>query len=205
MQDPRDRRASSDSPVVVRDPSPKGDLLGIAESLTELSGEVVCARRRLLLVEDNCDLFHLLSQLLSHWYLEVVGTHDGGSAIELALEHRPEIALVDIGLPGRDGHEVARALRSAFGQSILLLGMSGYGQPEDHARAIRAGFDHFLVKPVPCARLRELTHPVTETETGADRPALASTGAPTAVLAAGTGRSGRLRRRFRRRSTTQNG
>src|SRR5690606_2708123 len=86
------------------------------------------ARRKLLLVEDNGDLFDLLHALFASWDLEVLGARDGRTAIELALEHQPDVALIDIGLPVVDGYDVARAMRTALGGDTLLLAMSGYGQ-----------------------------------------------------------------------------
>jgi CheY-like chemotaxis protein len=65
-----------------------------------------------------------------------------------ALTVRPELALVDIGLPGLDGYRVAEELRARVGESIRLIAITGYGGPEDRHRAREAGFDHHLVKPV---------------------------------------------------------
>jgi CheY-like chemotaxis protein len=68
--------------------------------------------------------------------------------VEAAANNPPEIALVDVGLPGLDGYEVARRLRAAMGRSVRLIALTGYGQPEDRERAFDAGFDLHLVKPV---------------------------------------------------------
>jgi CheY-like chemotaxis protein len=81
---------------------------------------------------------------------------DGLQALEIAESFSPDVAFVDIGLPGLNGHEVARRLRARMGGRVLLIAMSGYGQPEDLARTREAGFDHHLVKPVPIARIEEL-------------------------------------------------
>ena len=137
---------------------------GASRDVRSPLGPVATHRRTILLVEDNNDLYDLLLALLSSWGFEVVGARDGRSAIELALEHRPSIALIDIGLPVLDGYDVARALRTAFDSDILLLGMSGYGQPDDHARAARAGFDEFMIKPLSPGRLRALVHPAASAE-----------------------------------------
>jgi two-component system CheB/CheR fusion protein len=82
---------------------------------------------------------------------------DGPTAIEVAREHRPEFILLDIGLPGMDGYEVARWLRQEeYGRNAVLIATSGYGQEEDRRRSKQAGFDHHLVKPVNYAVLTQL-------------------------------------------------
>jgi CheY-like chemotaxis protein len=68
--------------------------------------------------------------------------------VEAAMRNPPELALIDVGLPGLDGYEVARRLRKAMGRSVRLVALTGYGQPEDRERAFDAGFDMHLVKPV---------------------------------------------------------
>jgi CheY-like chemotaxis protein len=75
----------------------------------------------------------------------------------MAFSIRPEVALIDIGLPGLDGNEVARRIRELLGgHDISLIAMTGYGQPEDRRRALQAGFDRYLVKPVDPAELSRL-------------------------------------------------
>ena len=87
-----------------------------------------------------------LLTLLGH---DVKTAHDGPTAIELAREYRPDVVLLDIGLPGMDGYEVARTLKSDNRcKGALLIAISGYGQPEDRRRSHAAGFHHHLVKPV---------------------------------------------------------
>jgi CheY-like chemotaxis protein len=78
---------------------------------------------------------------------------DGLRGVELALEHAPDLALVDIGLPGLDGYQVARALRARVGQGLRLVALSGYGDPESYQQALKAGFDVHLTKPVRPADL----------------------------------------------------
>ena len=70
------------------------------------------------------------------------------------MESPPDVALLDIGLPGRSGHDLARDLRARLGQSVRLVAVTGYGQPEDRARAEAAGFDAHLVKPVEFEELK---------------------------------------------------
>jgi signal transduction histidine kinase/CheY-like chemotaxis protein len=105
--------------------------------------------RRVLLVEDNADSAETLRTLLALRGHDVHVAHDGPAGVALAHKSRPEVALIDIGLPGFDGFEVARRLRaSPGGDAIRLVALTGYGQPEDQRAASAAGFDAFLVKPV---------------------------------------------------------
>ena len=84
---------------------------------------------------------------------EVFSAHDGTQGLALILEKRPQIALLDIGLPDMNGYEVARAARARLGSTVTLVAMSGYGQPEDVRRSEQAGFDRHLTKPVDPRRL----------------------------------------------------
>ena len=87
-----------------------------------------------------------LLKLLGH---DVATAHDGPEAIEAAREHRPEFVLLDIGLPGMDGYEVAARLRrEECCRDAVIIAVSGYGQDEDRRRSREAGFDHHLVKPL---------------------------------------------------------
>ena len=104
--------------------------------------------RRVLIVDDNDDAAESLALLARFWGHEVAVARDGPSALELAERFQPQRALVDIGLPGMDGYEVARRLRAAPQHSDLyLVAMTGYGQVEDRKKAFAAGFDRHLVKP----------------------------------------------------------
>jgi PAS domain S-box-containing protein len=100
-----------------------------------------------LLVEDNADGREALRALLEAWGHRVQVAEDGARGIELANASRPEVALIDIGLPDVDGYQVARALRDEP-TPIFLVALTGYGQPEDRQRALQAGFDAHLVKPL---------------------------------------------------------
>jgi two-component system, sensor histidine kinase len=106
------------------------------------------ARRRILVVEDNEDARAMLRLVLSLAGQEVHDAADGPAGLEAALRLRPDVALIDVGLPGFDGHELARRLRATLGPTIHLVALTGYGQPEDRRRAQEAGFDAHLVKPV---------------------------------------------------------
>ena len=83
--------------------------------------------------------------------------HDGPAALRAAEAERPQVALLDIGLPGMDGYELARQLRSQPGWGrLVLVALTGWGQDEDRRRSQEAGFDHHLAKPVELAALQEL-------------------------------------------------
>jgi signal transduction histidine kinase/CheY-like chemotaxis protein len=111
--------------------------------------------RRVLVVEDHEDARRSLQRLLQLWGHTVHVAADGPAGVSLAAAVRPNIALVDIGLPGLDGYEVARRIRAEAGSGVLLIALTGYGQPEDQARARAAGFDVHLVKPITADRLAQ--------------------------------------------------
>ena len=100
------------------------------------------------MVEDNSDARQALKDLLELWGHQVHVAYDGLGGVAVALQDQPELALVDIGLPGLDGYRVAQELRARVGQGIRLVAITGYGGPEDRYKALQAGFDHHLVKPV---------------------------------------------------------
>jgi PAS domain S-box-containing protein len=112
---------------------------------------------RVLLVEDNLDAAMALGELLRIWGHPVEMAHDGVAALQAAREVRPEVVLLDIGLPGMDGYEVASRLRATPGlERVRLIALTGYGQEADRRRSSLAGFDHHLVKPVDLEHLRGL-------------------------------------------------
>jgi signal transduction histidine kinase len=105
-------------------------------------------RHRILVVDDNVDAGESLGQLLQFSGHQVVVAHSGPKAIEVSRAFQPRVALLDIGLPGMDGYELARSLRAEpFGPELLLIALTGYGQDEDRRRTREAGFDHHLTKP----------------------------------------------------------
>ena len=113
-------------------------------------------RLRILIVEDNADARDMLSAALRLQGHEVHVAGDGPTAVTAALKLAPDAALVDIGLPGFDGYEVARRIRAATARPpTRLVALTGYGQPEDRRRTRDAGFDDHLVKPVDPARVAE--------------------------------------------------
>jgi PAS domain S-box-containing protein len=114
-------------------------------------------QRKILAVDDNLDAANTLAMLLRILGHDVRTAHDGPSAIEAAQAWRPDIVLLDIGLPGMDGYEVARRLRALPDlRACILVAVTGYGQEEDRRRSANAGFDHHLVKPVDPQALTEL-------------------------------------------------
>jgi signal transduction histidine kinase/ActR/RegA family two-component response regulator len=105
--------------------------------------------RRILIVEDNNDAREALREALEMSGHEIFEADSGASGVESALANRPDTALIDIGLPGFDGYEVARRIRSSSeSQGMILIALTGYGSPEDRRRSEQAGFDTHLVKPL---------------------------------------------------------
>jgi CheY-like chemotaxis protein len=112
---------------------------------------------RVLVVDDNEDSAQTMAMLLSMIGHASKLAHDGPSAIEAAIRFRPHVVLLDLGLPGMDGYEVAAALRARPSTaSAILVAMTGYGQEEDRRRSEGAGFAHHLVKPVDHAELERV-------------------------------------------------
>ena len=110
-----------------------------------------------LLVDDNQDSTRALAMLLEHFGHTVVTAHDGAEALSRVADATPDVGLLDLGLPVLDGYQLAEALRARpGGERLLLVAISGYGQPNDRIRSKAAGFDHHLVKPVDCGALLEL-------------------------------------------------
>lgn len=104
---------------------------------------------RILLVEDNKDTAESLQMLLELLGHRVCVVHDGAAGVAAARASAPDVMLVDIGLPGMDGYEVAKLVRAEKGlERVVMVALTGYGRDEDRRRALAAGFDHHLVKPV---------------------------------------------------------
>jgi DNA-binding response OmpR family regulator len=112
------------------------------------AGAPESGRCRILLIEDNEDAREMLQMLLSLAGHDVHGAVDGPSGIEMALATDPDMVVIDLGLPGMDGYEVARQLRSRLRAEVGLIALSGYGQAADRRKSLEAGFDTHLVKPV---------------------------------------------------------
>ncbi len=129
-------------------------------------------RRRLhvLVVDDHEDSRTMLRLLLEQSGHEAVEAVDGIDGVQLALSYRPDVAIIDIGLPGINGYEVARRLRNLpTSRKIGLIALTGYGQDEDRRRALQSGFDRHLVKPVDAEQLGQA---LLEVSTNPGRPAV---------------------------------
>jgi CheY-like chemotaxis protein len=136
-------------------------MLPVAESVvsdrSERSEELpAAAGRRILLIEDNADGRRSLALLLKLAGHDVVAAENGRRGIAAAAGADFDVALIDIGLPDTDGYEVATQLRGAHGNSIFLVALTGFSQPEDKQRALAAGFEAHLTKPVELATLQKL-------------------------------------------------
>ena len=113
-----------------------------------------------MVVDDNADAAESLAMMLELDGHSVVRAHDARAAIALARNERPNVMLLDIGLPDIDGYELARRLRALPEvDAARLIAVTGYGQAEDRRRAQDAGFDDYLVKPVEFESLRAMLQP----------------------------------------------
>lgn len=146
--------------VIVRLPLASAAALGNNSSAAQLTS--AAPRRpqrvaRILVVDDNVDAAQSVERLLRAWGHEVQTAFSGPSGIEKARTFRPQLVLLDIGMPGMSGYEVARALRAdPKCQGIIITALTGYGQAEDLRRSREAGFDFHLTKPPDPAALAEL-------------------------------------------------
>ncbi|MGH7279230.1 MAG: response regulator [Candidatus Rokuibacteriota bacterium] len=108
------------------------------------------------MIEDDADAREALGALLQLDGHQVAAAGDGAHGMALASATPPDVALIDLGLPGLDGYEVARRMRATVGRGPVLIALTGYGQPEDRQRTAEAGFDDHLVKPVDPTDLSRL-------------------------------------------------
>ena len=128
-----------------------------AATPTPPAGAPIASRRRVLVVDDNEDAAELIADALRELGHEVAVAHDGLRAISVADDFRPDVGLLDIGLPVLDGYELASRLRGVLGGARLrLVAITGYGQEHDRRRALDAGFDDHVVKPIDLDRLHDL-------------------------------------------------
>jgi signal transduction histidine kinase len=115
--------------------------------------------RKILVVDDNVDAADALAMLLRLSGHDAVTAFDGVEALGLAANFRPDIVLLDIGMPRLDGYGTARAMRAEpWGRDLKLVALTGWGQPKDRDRTVEAGFDAHLVKPVATEALMEIIH-----------------------------------------------
>jgi CheY-like chemotaxis protein len=130
---------------------PIGTRAAIAPRLESLD------RQRILLVDDDRDSAESLGLLLRLLGAETTVTYSGPEALSIVERSKPTVIILDIGMPGMDGYEVARAIRAQPALSdVVLVALSGWGQDDDRAQSRAAGFDHHLVKPVEPDRLLEI-------------------------------------------------
>ncbi len=119
---------------------------------------------RVLVVDDNVDAAQCLSMLLQAAGHDSRTIHDGLMALDAVRDFQPDAILLDIGLPGLNGFEIAKQVRLLTGPTrILLVAMTGYGQESDRQRSLEAGFDHHLVKPAAFSKLQQILATVTKT------------------------------------------
>jgi two-component system CheB/CheR fusion protein len=148
------------------------DVEDARESSAEIAPKGVA---RVLLVEDNVDAAESLVLLLEVLGHRVRVVHDGAKALEVAEANPPDVMLIDIGLPGIDGYEVARRVRRYPElRNVVLIALTGYGRDEDRREALTAGFDHHLVKPVDPGALLALVARLGAREPEAKKPPLAA-------------------------------
>jgi PAS domain S-box-containing protein len=136
-------------PISVEGPPPRLDSTPCASALP--------APRRMLIVDDNRDSAESLAKLLQLAGNEIHTAYDGLAAVEAAAALRPEVVVLDIGLPKLNGYEVARRIRALpWGQAMVLVALTGWGQPEDRERSRAAGFNGHMVKPADHVALMRL-------------------------------------------------
>jgi DNA-binding response OmpR family regulator len=122
-----------------------------------VSLDTVPPPHRILVVDDNVDATECLALFLSLQGHDVQTAFDGVQAIEKADQFRPNVIVIDIGLPVVDGHDAGRRIRQfAWAQRATLIALSGWGHDEDQQKSRAAGFDHHLVKPVNLTVLSEI-------------------------------------------------
>ena len=135
-------------------PQPQAALDGAPPTNGELPRTV---KRRILVVDDNNDALDALSRLVLAMGNDVEKAHDGEEAVEMARSFRPDVILMDLGMPKLNGYHAARRIRQEpWGHEIALVATTGWGQEEDRRRTVEAGFDRHLVKPITIQSLREV-------------------------------------------------
>ena len=118
---------------------------------------------RVLIVDDNVDAAQLMGMLLEESGHDVRKVYDGLAALEVFAKYRPNVVLLDIGLPGIDGFEVATRMRENPDISgVVLIALTGYGRDTDKQRSLNAGFDYFLVKPTNFKKVLQIIASVSE-------------------------------------------
>jgi CheY-like chemotaxis protein len=113
--------------------------------------------RRILVADDNTDSAGSMAMILRILGHDARTAHDGLQVVEVATTFRPDVILLDIGMPELDGYEVCRRIRGEpWGSEISIIALTGWGGEEDRKRSLEAGFDHHLVKPVDPIEVEKL-------------------------------------------------
>ena len=130
---------------------------------------------RVLVVDDNVDTVLSFSMLLEALGHDVRTAHDGLTGVQTAIDYRPDVALLDIGLPGLNGYEVAKRIRQhPVLKHVVLVAVTGYGQDADRQASLQAGFNHHLVKPALLEQLQQILATVSESGMALATGAMAS-------------------------------
>lgn len=153
------------SEFIIRLPAAQASTSELAPA-TPPAEALATTSRRILIVDDNVDAAELLSILLERYGHATSVVNDARSALDISGMTKPEVAILDIGLPDMDGYELARQMRARpDGKRVKLIALTGYGQSSDRARAREAGFDAHLVKPVQIDALATLLQQLHTTDT----------------------------------------
>ncbi|HTM53432.1 MAG TPA: PAS domain S-box protein [Pirellulales bacterium] len=130
---------------------------GVVPAQSASAAQPKSTKRRILVVDDNVDAARTVTALLTVWGHEVCAAYNGPTALEAVQSFRPEIVLLDIGLPGMSGYDVARRLRAEPSlKGLVIAALTGYGQDSDRQRSFEAGFDYHLTKPPDPSLLQTL-------------------------------------------------
>ena len=159
----RSRGPGQGAEFVVRLPMPKyTDPVQSVRPAAQPKPPVPLSGVKVLVADDNRDAADSLQRILSLYGYEVEVAYDGTAAIRLDGDFRPKVAVLDIGMPGANGFEVARSIRENRGAGVTLIALTGWGQEGDRRRAMEAGFDYHLTKPVDPGALNDLLVEVAE-------------------------------------------
>ena len=144
------------SEFIMRLPMPPTDAPQSTLSVSETS-QGTTRPLRVLVVDDNVDTVLSFTMLLQASGHDAQAAHDGPTAVQAALDYRPDVMLLDIGLPGLNGYEVAKRIRQQPDlKNVVLVALTGYGQEADRQTALQAGFNQHLVKPAPFDQLQQI-------------------------------------------------
>lgn len=137
---------------------PAASYLAVREpTIPDSTGSGITGSLRVLVVDDNVDTAESMTMLVEMLGHTVKTEHDGNSALRAAFDFRPDVVLLDIGLPGLNGYEVASRIRQQPSlNNTVIVAITGYGHESDRQLALQAGIDHHLVKPVDFERVRRI-------------------------------------------------